>query len=127
VAEMNKKKVFSQMLSGVDNYPMDQNEMPRDMELKVNPSVNSLGTNPEIETFAKPSSSVMVKDSDGTLHSFAVEIKSSKNGPIPDTQLMSKILEAVEGSNTNEFSAGGEEPTKFEVVSFKYERRDSKK
>jgi hypothetical protein len=69
----------------------------------------------------------MVKDSDGTLHSFAVEIKSSKNGPIPDTQLMSKILEAVEGSNTNEFSAGGEEPTKFEVVSFKYERRDSKK
>ena len=115
------------MMSDVDNYPMDQNEMPRDMELKVNPSINSLGTNSAIETFAKPSSSVMVKDSDGTLHSFAVEIKSSKNGPIPDTQLMSKILEAVEGSNTNEFSAGGEEPTKFEVVSFKYERRDSKK
>jgi hypothetical protein len=124
---MNKKKVFSQMMSDVDNYPMDQNEMPRDMDLKVNPSINSLGTNSAIETFAKPSSSVMVKDSDGTLHSFAVEIKSSKNGPIPDTQLMSKILEAVEGSNTNEFSAGGEEPTKFEVVSFKYERRDSKK
>jgi hypothetical protein len=127
VAEMNKKKVFSQMMSDVDNYPMDQTEMPRDMELNVNPSVNNLGTNPEIETFAKPSSSVVVKDGDGTLHSFAVEIKSSKNGPIPDTQLMSKILEAVEGSNTNEFSAGGEEPTKFEVVSFKYERRDSKK
>ena len=124
---MNKKKVFSQMMSDVDNYPMDQAEMPRDMELNVNPSVNNLGTNPEIETFAKPSSSVVVKDGDGTLHSFAVEIKSSKNGPIPDTQLMSKILEAVEGSNTNEFSAGGEEPTKFEVVSFKYERRDSKK
>jgi len=124
---MNKKKVFSQMMSDVDNYPMDQTEMPRDMELNVNPSVNNLGTNPEIETFAKPSSSVVVKDGDGTLHSFAVEIKSSKNGPIPDTQLMSKILEAVEGSNTNEFSAGGEEPTKFEVVSFKYERRDSKK
>lgn len=124
---MNKKKVFSQMMSDVDNYPMDQTEMPRDMELNVNPSVNNLGTNPDIETFAKPSSSVVVKDGDGTLHSFAVEIKSSKNGPIPDTQLMSKILEAVEGSNTNEFSAGGEEPTKFEVVSFKYERRDSKK
>lgn len=124
---MNKKKVFSQMMGDVDNYPMDQTEMPRDMELNVNPSVNNLGTNPDIETFAKPSSSVVVKDGDGTLHSFAVEIKSSKNGPIPDTQLMSKILEAVEGSNTNEFSAGGEEPTKFEVVSFKYERRDSKK
>ena len=118
------------MLSGVDNYPMDQNEIPRDMELKVNPSVNSLGTNPEIETFAKPSSSVMVKDSDGTLHSFAVEIKSSKNGPIPDTQLMSKILQAVEShsDSTSEFASGDEpEGNSFEVVSFKYERREDKK
>jgi hypothetical protein len=127
MTEMNKKKVFSQYMGDVDNYSMDQTAMPRDMDLKVNPDVNPLGTNAKIESFARPSSSVVVKDGDGTIHSFAVEIKSSKNGPIPDTQLMSKILEAVEGSNTSEFAAGGEEPTKFEVVSFKYERRDSKK
>lgn len=125
--QMNRRQVYSQMMGEMDNYPMDNTEMPRDMDLNVNTSVNPIATNPKIETFAKPSSSVVVKDSDGTIHSFAVEIKSSKNGPIPDTQLMSKILEAVEGSNTNEFASNGEEPTKFEVVSFKYERRDGKK
>lgn len=124
---MKRRTVVSQMMSDVDNYAMDMEPMPRDSELKVNPSINPLGTNPQIENFAKPTSSVVVKDSDGTIHSFAVEIKSSKNGPIPDTQLMSKILEAVEGSNTNEFASDGGEPTKFEVVSFKYERRDGKK
>lgn len=110
----------------MDNYPMDDTNIPIDQELKVNPAVNPLEGNPKIESFAKPSS-VTVKDDSGTVHSFAVEIKSSKNGPIPDTQLMSKILQAVEGSNTNEFSSDGEEPVKFEVVSFKYERRDNKK
>jgi len=119
---MKRKTVVSQMMSDVDNYPMDMEPMPRDTELKVNPGVNLLGTNPQIENFAKPSSSVVVKDSDGTIHSFAVEIKSSKNGPIPDTQLMSKILEAVEGSTPNEFASDGGEPTKFDVVRFKCER-----
>jgi hypothetical protein len=44
---------------------------------------------------------------------------------------MSKILQAVEDQNfssdenTSEFAQG--KPTKFEVVSFKYERRDDKK
>jgi hypothetical protein len=110
----------------LDNYPMDNSPMPRDPEMQINPTINDLGENPKIESFAKPAS-VNIKDENGTTHSFAVEIKSSKNGPIPDTQLMSKILQAVEGSNTNEFSNDGEEPTKFEVVSFKYERRDNKK
>lgn len=110
----------------IDNYPMDNSPMPVDHDIQVNPTINPLGENPKIESFAKPAS-VNIKDDSGTVHSFAVEIKSSKNGPIPDTQLMSKILQAVEGSNTNEFSSDGEEPVKFEVVSFKYERRDNKK
>jgi hypothetical protein len=42
---------------------------------------------------------------------------------------MSKILQAIENQSgsgeTNEMST--EESTKFEVVSFKYERRDDKK
>jgi hypothetical protein len=110
----------------LDNYSMDNSPMPRDPEMQINPTINDLGENPKIESFAKPAS-VNIKDENGTTHSFAVEIKSSKNGPIPDTQLMSKILQAVEGSNTNEFSNDGEESVKFEVVSFKYERRDNKK
>ena len=84
---------------------------------------------PAIEKFAKPRANVSVVEDNGTIHSFAVEIKSSKDGPIPDTQLMSKILQAIESHNgdgmTEEYAAGG--PNQFEVVSFKYERRDDKK
>ena len=88
--------------------------------------------NPKIESFAKPRASVNVVNDSGTIHSFAVEIKASKDGPIPDTQLMSKILEAIESQSnlgddmTSEYASGKEMP-KFEVVSFKYERRDDKK
>ena len=88
------------------------------------------GMNPNIQTFAKPRPSVSVVDDDGTVHSFAVEIKAKHNGPIPDTQLMSKILQAVEShsDSAKEFAAGNEEESNsFEVVSFKYERRDDKK
>jgi hypothetical protein len=101
-----------------------ENAMP-EFEHKVSEPINISDSNPLIESYAKPAS-VTVKDDSGTVHSFAVEVKSSKNGPIPDTQLMSKILQAIEGSNTKDFS-DGQEPTSFEVVSFKYERRDSKK
>ncbi len=87
--------------------------------------------NPNIEQFAKPRAKVTLKDDEGTVHSFAVEIKSNQDGPIPDTQLMSKILQAIEshGNSSNEISemASGSEPLKFEVVSFKYERREDKK
>ena len=97
-------------------------------DLDTNPMV-STNMNPQIETFAKPKASVSLVDDNGTIHSFSVEIKASKNGPIPDTQLMSKILQAIEtqsdNGDTNEMSSG--ESTKFEVVSFKYERRDDKK
>jgi hypothetical protein len=88
------------------------------------------GMRPKIESFAKPRPSVSLVDEDGTVHSFAVEIKAKHNGPIPDTQLMSKILQAVESHSdtTKEFAAGDEsEANSFEVVSFKYERRDDKK
>ena len=94
--------------------------------------VNSMDTgNPMIETYAKQKANVNVVEDSGTVHSFSVEIKASKDGAIPDTQLMSKILQAVEDQNfssdenTSEFAQG--KPTKFEVVSFKYERRDDKK
>jgi len=88
------------------------------------------GMNPNIQTFAKPRPSVSVVDEDGTVHSFAVEIKAKHNGPIPDTQLMSKILQAVENhsDSAKEFAAGDSpDSNSFEVVSFKYERRDDKK
>ena len=88
------------------------------------------GMNPNIQTFAKPRPSVSVIEEDGTVHSFAVEIKAKHNGPIPDTQLMSKILQAVEShsDSAKEFAAGDEpDSNSFEVVSFKYERRDDKK
>ena len=100
-------------------------------DMDVNPMLNTLG-NPKIESFAKPRASVNVVNDSGTIHSFAVEIKASKDGPIPDTQLMSKILEAIESQSnlsedmTSEYASGKEMP-KFEVVSFKYERRDDKK
>ena len=86
--------------------------------------------NPNIQTYAKPRPSVSVVGDDGTVHSFAVEIKAKHNGPIPDTQLMSKILQAVENhsDSAKEFAAGDEpDSNSFEVVSFKYERRDDKK
>lgn len=92
----------------------------------VSEQVNVPDVNPSIESYAKPAR-VTVKEDNGTVHSFAVEVKSSKNGSIPDTQLMSKILQAIEGSNTHNMSTDGEEPVSFEVVSFKYERRDNKK
>ena len=85
---------------------------------------------PKIESFAKPRPNVSVVSDDGTVHSFAVEIKAKHNGPIPDTQLMSKILQAIENHSdtAKEFSAGDSpESNSFEVVSFKYERRDDKK
>jgi hypothetical protein len=41
---------------------------------------------------------------------------------------MSKILQAIESHNTSEYAYGDEEASNsFEVVSFKYERRDDKK
>jgi len=97
----------------------------------INPMVHT-PTSTKIESFAKPKASVSVVNDSGTIHSFAVEIKASKDGPIPDTQLMSKILEAIETQSnvdnemTSDFASGNEMP-KFEVVSFKYERRDDKK
>jgi len=83
-------------------------------------------TNPNIESFARPKPQVSVIDNEGTVHSFSVEIKSSKNGPIRDTQLMSRILKAVEGEDTVSEMSSSDMP-KFEVVSFKYERREDKK
>ena len=100
-------------------------------DMDFNPMVNTMG-NPKIESFAKQRANVNVVNDSGTIHSFAVEIKASKDGPIPDTQLMSKILQAIENQSnagddmTSEY-ASGNEMTKFEVVSFKYERRDDKK
>ena len=100
-------------------------------DMDTNPMVNTFG-NPKIEPFAKQRANVSVVNDSGTIHSFAVEIKASKDGPIPDTQLMSKILQAIETQSnasedmTSEYAAGQEMP-KFEVVSFKYERRDDKK
>ena len=101
---------------------------------KVAQNMNDMTYIPEpstkIETFAKPRASVTVHDDEGIVHSFSVEIKSNQDGPIPDTQLMSKILQAIESHNgssntVSEFSTG--ETPSFEVVSFKYERRNDKK
>lgn len=92
-------------------------------------SMSEMG-HPKIESFAKQRPNVSVVDDDGTVHSFAVEIKAKHNGPIPDTQLMSKILQAIEShSDTAKEFASGDSPesNSFEVVSFKYERRDDKK
>lgn len=100
------------------------------MEQNVNEMVNYLDSSPQIETFAKPKAKVSLVDDSGVVHSFAVEIKSNQDGPIPDTQLMSKILQAIESHNgasgdVSEFASGT--APMFEVVSFKYERRDDKK
>lgn len=88
------------------------------------------GMNPNIETYAKPRVNITPSNesSDGLVHSFSVEIKALKNGPIPDTQLMSKILQSIENHSTAQFADGMEEGgNEFEVVSFKYERREDKK
>ena len=96
----------------------------------MNEGMPNLESNPKIESFARPRPNVSVVGDDGTVHSFAVEIKAKHNGPIPDTQLMSKILQAIEdhSGDTKDFAAGdAPESNSFEVVSFKYERRDDKK
>ena len=104
---------------------------PSNMKLanEINQTLHEIDTNPMIEQFARPTAQVHLKDN-GTIHSFAVEIKSNQDGPIPDTQLMSKILQAIEshngvGDETMEMST--QESPKFEVVSFKYERREDNK
>ena len=98
--------------------------------METEDSIIDTGNSPKIESFARPRPNVSVVSDDGTVHSFAVEIKAKHNGPIPDTQLMSKILQSIESHSdtTKEYAAGDEaESNSFEVVSFKYERRDDKK
>ena len=106
-------------------FDMESNE-----PMETEDSMIETGMHPKIESFAKPQPSVSVVGDDGTVHSFAVEIKAKHNGPIPDTQLMSKILQAIENHSdtTKEYASGDDsESNSFEVVSFKYERRDDKK
>jgi len=124
----NKNYKVSQMSDDVLNMEdqLNNGSMP------VNQTINDMGLSNQIESFAKPNSEITIKDDSGTVHSFAVEVKSSKNGPIPDTQLMSRILQAIENNNSSEFKnvnqyASEADMPKFEVVSFKYERRDDKK
>jgi hypothetical protein len=124
----NKNYKVSQMSDDILNMEdqLNNGSMP------VNQTINDMGLSNQIESFAKPNSEITVKDDSGTVHSFAVEVKSSKNGPIPDTQLMSRILQAIENNNSSEFKnvnqyASEADMPKFEVVSFKYERRDDKK
>ena len=99
---------------------------------EINTILNEVndGMNPNIETYAKPRINVNQSNesSDGLVHSFSVEIKTLKNGPIPDTQLMSKILQSIENHSTAQYAEGMENGgNEFEVVSFKYERREDKK
>ena len=106
-------------------FDMGENE-----PMETENSTIDTGMNPNIQPFARPRPNVSVVDDDGTVHSFAVEIKAKHNGPIPDTQLMSKILQAIESHSdtAKEYAARDEEESNsFEVVSFKYERRDDKK
>ena len=124
-----KMNQLAQKLTAIRNKVAQTNPEIAD---NINSMVNTMDNrNPMIETFAKQKANVNVVEDSGTVHSFSVEIKASKDGAIPDTQLMSKILQAVEDQNfssdenTSEFAQG--KPTKFEVVSFKYERRDDKK
>ena len=99
---------------------------------EINTMLNEVndGMNPNIETYARPRINVTQSNesSDGLVHSFSVEIKTLKNGPIPDTQLMSKILQSIENHSTSQYADGMEDGgNEFEVVSFKYERREDKK
>lgn len=105
-------------------------DMGSNLPMETEDSSIDTGISPKIESFARPRSNVSVVGDDGTVHSFAVEIKAKHNGPIPDTQLMSKILQSIESHSdtTKEYAAGDDaESNSFEVVSFKYERRDDKK
>ena len=105
-------------------------DMGSNTPMETEDSTIETGIRPKIESFARPRPNVNVVSDDGTVHSFAVEIKAKHNGPIPDTQLMSKILQSIESHSdtTKEYAAGDEaESNSFEVVSFKYERRDDKK
>jgi len=105
-------------------------DMGSTVPMETEDSIIDTGSSPKIESFARPRPNVSVVSDDGTVHSFAVEIKAKHNGPIPDTQLMSKILQSIESHSdtTKEYAAGDEaESNSFEVVSFKYERRDDKK
>jgi hypothetical protein len=98
--------------------------------METEDSIINTRSSPKIESFARPRPNVSVVSDDGTVHSFAVEIKAKHNGPIPDTQLMSKILQSIENHSdtTKEYASGDEaESNSFEVVSFKYERRDDKR
>jgi hypothetical protein len=47
-------------------------------DINTNPMVDTT-MNPQIETFAKPKTSVSLVEDNGTIHSFSVEIKASKN------------------------------------------------
>ena len=105
-------------------------DMGNNSPMETEDSTIDTGISPKIESFARPRPNVSVVGDDGTVHSFAVEIKAKHNGPIPDTQLMSKILQSIESHSdtTKEYAAGDDaESNSFEVVSFKYERRDDKK
>lgn len=105
-------------------------DMGSNSPMETEDSTIDTGISPKIESFARPRPNVSVVGDDGTVHSFAVEIKAKHNGPIPDTQLMSKILQSIESHSdtTKEYAAGDDaESNSFEVVSFKYERRDDKK
>jgi len=140
-----RKKKMNRVIRVLDDIKTRVAQVNPDLGSKINDAVFDMGSNepmetedsiidtgmhPKIESFAKPQPSVSVVGDDGTVHSFAVEIKAKHNGPIPDTQLMSKILQAIENhSDTAKEYAAGDEPeaNSFEVVSFKYERRDDKK
>ena len=109
-------------------------QMRPDLATDINYAVNDLSETKDpstmIESYAKPTSNITVKDNNGVVHSFSVEIKSDKNSSIPDTELMSKILQAIEGHSVSEFDNANEmssrSPQKFEVVSFKYERKEER-
>ena len=140
-----RKKKMNRVIKVLDDIKTRVAQVNPELGTKINDAVFDLGntapmetenstidtgSNPKIESFARPRPNVSVVDDDGTVHSFAVEIKAKHNGPIPDTQLMSKILQSIEShSDTAKEYASGDEPesNSFEVVSFKYERRDDKK
>jgi hypothetical protein len=140
-----RKKKMNRVIKVLDDIKTKVAQVNPELGTKINDAVFDLGntapmerenstidtgSSPKIESFARPRPNVSVVGDDGTVHSFAVEIKAKHNGPIPDTQLMSKILQSIEShSDTAKEYASGDEPesNSFEVVSFKYERRDDKK
>jgi hypothetical protein len=138
-------KNMNRVIKVLDDIKTRVAQVNPELGSKINDAVFDMGSNspmeteastidteisPKIESFARPRPNVSVVGDDGTVHSFAVEIKAKHNGPIPDTQLMSKILQSIESHSdtTKEYAAGDDaESNSFEVVSFKYERRDDKK